>query len=92
MTEWSDIARRTIERAALTVPDGATLKERMAIIDAAYPFGEHSMWPYKAWCKARRAYLVRFGYKPRTPIRKSPQQEMFDKLPRDPITGRPVLG
>ncbi|MFN3523926.1 MAG: hypothetical protein ACK4YQ_16895 [Phenylobacterium sp.] len=60
MTAWSDVARATIERVAATLPDKMTLKARKAAIDAAYPFGPRSHWPYRAWCKARRAYLANF--------------------------------
>lgn len=91
MSGWSAMARAAIARAHQTIPEGATLAERKAAIDAAYPFGERGYWPYKAWLKARRSYLVRYGYKPRTPERKSPQQELFDRLPRDPVSGRPVV-
>ena len=65
MTAWSDIARAAIGAAALTVPEGATLAERTAIIDAAYPFDRRAMWPYKAWLKARRSYLAMYGYRGR---------------------------
>lgn len=84
MTSWSDIARATIERVATTIPDATPLKERKAIISAAYPFGERAYWPYKAWCKARRTYMARFE-KPK------PAGPLFPNLPRDPITGRPVI-
>jgi hypothetical protein len=42
------------------VPPEATFAERKKIIDAAYPFGERAMWPYKAWLKARKKYLAQF--------------------------------
>lgn len=86
MASWGDHARATIQRVALTIPDSATLKERKAAIDAAYPFGTREHWPYKAWCKARRAYLERYGLEP---IRKTTNQ--LDLLPRDPKTGRPLI-
>lgn len=86
MTEWSAVARSTIQRVANTLPDDLPLKERKAAIDAAYPFGPRAYWPYKAWCKARRAYLERHGLKPLHP----PIPTALDLLPRDPVTGRPV--
>jgi hypothetical protein len=85
MTEWSAYARDAIRRAHLTVPADATLAERKAIVDAAYPFGERAMWPYKAWLKARKAYLRQYGYGPPLPL------TALDLLPRDPVTGRPVI-
>ena len=89
MSGWAERARWTIERVALSIPDDATLKERKAAIDAAYPFGQRSYWPYKAWCKERRAYLGRYGYQ--KPGRQTREQGLFDRLPRDPVTGRPVI-
>lgn len=65
MTGWSDIARSVIGEAHAKVPDGATLQERMAIIDAVYPFGARERWPYKAWLKARTNYLRPYGYRPK---------------------------
>lgn len=85
MTDWSEVARRTIARVHAELPADATLAQRTAAVDAAYPFGERAMWPYKAWRKARRAYLVKFGYiLPAKPT-------ALDLLPRDPVTGRPVI-
>lgn len=85
MTAWSDIARATIEKVAATIPETATFGERKAAVDAAYPFGERAYWPYKAWLKARRVYLRR--YDPKTP----PPSPLFADLPRDPVTGRPLI-
>lgn len=84
--EWSDIARQTIERVALTIPDEADMKARKAAIDAAYPFGERQYWPYKAWLKARKAYLSKFG-----PVGRIQPAPLFDGWARDPETGRPVI-
>jgi hypothetical protein len=82
--EWSADARAAIDRAHLTVPEDATPAERKKIIDAAYPFDRREMWPYRAWLKARKTYLSRYGcFMPRRPT-------ALDLLPRDPTTGRPV--
>lgn len=86
--EWSVISRRTIERVAATLPDDMPLKDRKAAIDAAYPFGVRAHWPYRAWCKARRTYLVKFGYRPRGYVEPALP---FADFPRDPKTGRPVI-
>lgn len=83
---WSDIARQTIARVAATIPETATFKERKAAIDAAYPFGPRAYWPHKAWCKARRNYLS--AYDPKAIAKREP---LFANLPRDPVTGRPVI-
>jgi hypothetical protein len=82
---WSDIARATIERVALTIPEETDFKARKQFIDAAYPFGARAYWPYKAWLKARRAYLAKFD--PKTPA----PGPLFPDMPRDPVTGRPVI-
>lgn len=34
-----------------------TLEERLAAIDAAYPFGERAHYPYKMWLLERRAWI-----------------------------------
>jgi len=62
MGNWSDIARATIAEVHRSLPDGSSLPERQAAIDAAYPFGERAYSPYKTWLKARREYLCKFGY------------------------------
>lgn len=85
--DWSRFAKDIIARIDIDVPEGATLKERTAIIDAAYPFGERRYWPYKAWLKARREYLGRYGYRPR-PL--TPIEFRLAEMPRDPESGRPV--
>lgn len=86
MTDWSNVARATIASVAAKIPEDTPLKERKALIDAAYPFGVRQYWPYRAWCKARRAYLERYGLKP---LREK-EPTALDLLPRDPKTGRPV--
>lgn len=83
--EWSRLAREAIDKAALGVPEGATFTERKKIIDEAYPFGPRAYWPYKAWLKARRAYLAKHDPKTPTP------GPLFANLPRCPVTGRPVI-
>ena len=84
MTDWSDIARATIEKVALTIPEGTPLKERKKLLEAAYPFhfADGAYWPRRAWQKARKHYLARF--EPQKPT------EMFPNMERDPVTGRPV--
>lgn len=79
-------AQEAIRQAAANIPAEATLKERMEIIDAAYPFGTRDHFPYKAWLKERRAYLVPYGYRQA----KSPG-ELFSGWERDPTTGRPII-
>jgi hypothetical protein len=81
MTDWSEEARRTIEAVAATIPDDAPMKERKAIISAAYPFDGREHWPYKAWLKATKAYFAKY----------EPKKDPFPGLRRDPVTGRPII-
>ncbi len=68
-----------IANATRDLPDGTTLKERMAAVDAARPYWfSTASWPKKAWQAARRDYLVRFGYVPRT---KKPEVNEAPPLP-----------
>ncbi len=86
MSYWRRQALSAIEQANLTVPAGATYEARKAIIQAAYPFGERSGWPYKAWLAEQRRYL-----RPYDPGRPMQEAALFANLPRDPVTGRPVI-
>lgn len=78
MSHWSDTARRVIAEVHASLPEGATLADRTAAVDAAYPFGERAYSPYKTWLKARREYLCRYGYVPRgKPLVESPLERMM---------------
>lgn len=85
MSGWSEVARAAVARVAASLPDDMPFKDRKTAINATYPFGPRAYWPYKAWCKARRAYLDR--YDPKAP----PPGPLFPNLRRDPVTGRPVI-
>lgn len=65
---WSDEAASVIREVHAALPKDATLAERKRAVDAAYPFGSREQWPYKAWLKARKAYLVQHGYGPALPL------------------------
>lgn len=65
MGRWSERARETIAQVDAVLPPDAGFAERRKAIRDAYPFGERAYWPYKAWCKAVRAYLKPYG--PATP-------------------------
>lgn len=84
---WKDQAHAAILRVNDTLPAGVSLAERVKAVDAAYPFGEKAYWPYKAWLRERKAYLGRYGWKPRG----QKDEPLFANLPRDPATGRPVI-
>lgn len=64
---WRQEAAHIIAQAVKGLPDDAPLHERQRVVDAARPRGwMHMSWPKKAWQAARRDYLVRYGYRPRT--------------------------
>lgn len=65
---WYIAAVNVIHEATAALPQDMPLDERKKIVDAAYPFGERSMFPYKMWLKARRQYLARYGYRVDTPL------------------------
>lgn len=67
MSSWRDISLSTIAAALAGLPPDATLEQKRAAIDAAYPFGQRSHWPYKAWLAARRDVLSRLGWRRRMP-------------------------
>ncbi len=77
MGMWSDRACEVIAQVHAGLPESATLAERKAAIDAAYPFGMRAYSPYKTWLSARRQYLIRYGYKPRNTPPESPLERMM---------------
>lgn len=83
MGYWSDKARCAIQSVHRRMPESATLAERTAAVDAAYPFGERAYSPYKTWLRARREYLCRYGYKPKgKPLVESPLERMMRRAHR----------
>lgn len=74
---WHDKAMLAIRQVHETLPDDISLAERRKAIDAAYPFGPREYHPYKQWLKARRAYLTRYGHKPRNTLPESPMERMM---------------
>lgn len=61
---WSDIARSAIAEIDASFTSEDSLEERIAAVDAAYPFPQdaHSQW--QAWQRIRRQYLTPYGYVP----------------------------
>jgi hypothetical protein len=57
-------ARKAIEGATRDLPANTPLEDRVAIVDAAYPFGLRDHHPYECWLKERSKYLKRFGWQP----------------------------
>lgn len=93
---WRRRARAAIEHALADV-NLADVEAVTAAIDAAYPFGERAMWPYKMWLLERRRALAMFdpvsrpcsvcGAKARASC-----VELFTGLPRDDHEARHVIG
>jgi hypothetical protein len=88
---WEDHYRARIEAIHAGLPADATLDDRVRALAEQAPGKYSGSWLQKAWQKARRKYLARYGYQPRTKPRVSGQEELFNQLPRDPATGRPVI-
>lgn len=63
---WRERASEIIWEAVRDLPVATPLTERRKIVDAARPHWGGASWPRKAWQSARRAYLVQYGYRPRT--------------------------
>lgn len=62
---WYSRALAVIEReVGLARSQNKTPDETLQMIDAAYPFNERAMWPYKMWLKARRDAIATYGLKP----------------------------
>jgi hypothetical protein len=76
---WRDEAAEIIREGTKHLPDDMPLKERKAVVADLCPSWWRQMsWPQKAWQAARREYLVRYGYKPRT---KHPDEKEAAALP-----------
>lgn len=83
MGYWSDTAHRVIQEVHAGLLESATLAERRKAVDAAYPFGERAYGPYKAWLRARRWYLARYGYQPKSKaLVESPMERMMRRARR----------
>lgn len=65
---WTERAWHAIDKVHAGLPQDATFAEREKALRKAYPFGHRTNWPYKAWCKAQRAYLARYSDKPAGPL------------------------
>lgn len=89
MSTWQEQATAYIEAAHRALPADVTLAQRRRAIQQAYPWGERSGWPYKAWLKAQRHYLGSFDGSGRRGRVAKPTG--LEHLPRDPVTGRPVI-
>ncbi|MDB6178960.1 hypothetical protein PAF17_15825 [Paracoccus sp. Z330] len=79
---WKAEAAEIIRQATACLPDDATLSERKKVIADACPSSWRTMsWPQKAWQSARRDYLVRYGYVPRTKAQAIRAASVSEPLP-----------
>jgi len=59
---YRDIALRVMTETLLSCrAEGKGVEDAAKAIDAAYPFGPRSHWPYKAWLAERRAFFAAHG-------------------------------
>lgn len=72
---WSERARQVIADVHATLPANISFADRRKAIRAAYPFGPREHWPYKAWCKAQRAYLAKYDPKAPGPLPLRPTKQ-----------------
>lgn len=61
---WAERTRATINAVDQSLPADATRDQRIAAVDAAYPFLRRAHYPYQVWCRVRRNYLSKFGFAP----------------------------
>lgn len=78
---WREEAAAIIVHATRDLPDDAPLHERRQVVDAARPHWGGCSWPRKAWQSARRDYLTRYGYEPRTKARRERDAAALGELP-----------
>ena len=81
---WRLQAAIAIREAHKAVPDGADIKLRMSVIDAAYPFGQRKYHPYKMWLIERAEYLRAYGYNPKP---KAVHESPLERLMRRGLRG-----
>ena len=78
---WRQQAAEIIAEATRALPDDTPLPYRIETVDAACPHWGGCSWPRKAWQAARRDYLVRYGYRPRTKAQTERERAVVGDLP-----------
>lgn len=76
---WRERWAAKIAKIDAELPDHATLEERKNAIKHLTPSKYDPSWAKKSWQAARRDYLMRFGYVPRT--KKQKEKERLTALP-----------
>ena len=69
-TGWAEGAYRAIRAVIEAMPDGEAPADTLARVDAAYPFGERAMFPYKMWLRDRAVLMVALGLREGKPLTK----------------------
>lgn len=77
---WREGYAALIWENAKHLPDDMPLKERVAFVDGLRP-NLVTSWGKKTWQAARRDYLMRYGYKPRTKAQKDRDSAVIETLP-----------
>jgi hypothetical protein len=75
---WTDRSAEIIAQIHATLPADAPYADREKALRDGYPFSQRRGWAYKAWLKARRAYLSKYGTEAIRP--KGDKQANFDTL------------
>lgn len=82
MSTWGEIAHTVmLETLMACEKAGLSRGETAKAIDAAYPFGERSQHPYKAWLKVRKSFFAQHGL-PRTGDHRSQKDRLDDLVAR----------
>ena len=63
---WREGWAAEIQKVHETLPEDATLEDRIRAIKHLAPSKWDPSWAKKSWQAARRDYLVRYGYVPKT--------------------------
>lgn len=75
---WYDTATGYIGQIHVKLPADASYEERVKALRDGYPFQERRGWAYKAWLKARKAYLGKYSMKAVRP--RGDKQINFDEM------------
>lgn len=86
---WFTLARDRLAAMNDRLPPDASRAEILKRVAQVGQEFRGASWPYKAFLKARREYLAG-GPKPQGRTVRQVQR-IYDALPRDPVTGRPLI-
>jgi hypothetical protein len=75
---WYDAATGYIGQIHVKLPADATYADREKALRDGYPFSQRRGWAYKAWLKARKAYLSKYDMKVARP--RNDKQANFDAM------------